>query len=114
MPRHQRAKAEVVIDVLIPIDVVNLAALSIPHKNRIRLVVPIVAGDTKWNASQVRVCAPPPISACAFRRVAISLSSASYILNSITCRSVPCGQFVLPSRADKTKLALSDMKAQLL
>ncbi len=49
MPRHQRAETQVVVDVFVAVDVVNPAALSILHENRIGLVVAVIAGDPEWN-----------------------------------------------------------------
>ncbi len=52
MPGHQRAETEVVVDVFVAVDVVNPASLSILHKNRIGLVVAVVARDSKRDAFQ--------------------------------------------------------------
>jgi len=50
VPRHQRAEAKVVVDILVVVDVVNLAAFSIFHKNWIRLVVAIITGYAERDA----------------------------------------------------------------
>jgi len=47
MPRHQGSETQVVINVFVAVDVVNPAALPVVHKNRIRLVVAIIAGYTE-------------------------------------------------------------------
>ena len=52
MPGHESAEAQVVIDVFVPIDIVNPAAFSIFHKNRIRLVMPVIAGYSERNSLQ--------------------------------------------------------------
>ncbi len=49
MPRHQRAKAKVVIHIFIAINVVNPPRFSILHKNRIRLVVSVIARHAERN-----------------------------------------------------------------
>src|SRR6202012_1449528 len=50
MACHESAEAKVVVDVFVSVDVVNLAAFSVLHKNWIRLVVAVVAGDAERNA----------------------------------------------------------------
>jgi len=50
--RHQRSETQVVIDVFISINVVNAARFSVFHKNRIRLVVPVVTRHAKRNPLQ--------------------------------------------------------------
>ncbi len=52
MPGHQCAEAQVVIDVFVSIDVVNLASLPVLHKQRIGLVVAVVAGNAERDALQ--------------------------------------------------------------
>src|SRR5256885_2847208 len=51
-PRHERAKTQVVIDVFISIDVMNPAGFPVLYKNRIRLVVPVIARHTERNPLQ--------------------------------------------------------------
>jgi hypothetical protein len=50
MPGHQGAKAQVVIDVFVSVNVVNAAALPFLHEDGIRLVVAIVAGYAQRNS----------------------------------------------------------------
>src|SRR2546423_8756125 len=47
MPGHQRSETQIVIDVFVPVDVVNAAALSILDENRIRLIVAVGSWSTK-------------------------------------------------------------------
>jgi len=59
MSGHDRAKAKVVIDVLVAIKIAKLAAARIFHKYRIRIVSAVIAGDAQRNALQVflvRLC----------------------------------------------------------
>src|SRR5438477_263948 len=50
VPGHQRTETKIVVNVFIAIDVVNTAALSILHEERIGFIVAIVAGNAKRNA----------------------------------------------------------------
>ena len=52
MPGHQCAKAEVVIHVFVSVDIVNPARLSILYENRIRLIVPVIAGHAERDSLQ--------------------------------------------------------------
>jgi hypothetical protein len=63
---HECTEAEVVIDVLVAVDVVDFAGFAVLDENWIRFVVAIVAGDTEGDIK--RVCAPLRILACAFRK----------------------------------------------
>src|SRR6267154_1313195 len=47
MPSHQRAEAQVVVDVFVAVEVVNAATFAILHKKRIGLVMAIVAGNAE-------------------------------------------------------------------
>src|SRR5207237_8000510 len=40
----QRPETKVMVNVFVAVDIVNLAALAVLHKYRIRLVVPVIAG----------------------------------------------------------------------
>ena len=51
MPRHQRAKAQIEIEIFVAINVVDVSAFSIANKNRIRIVGAIIAGDAQWQAA---------------------------------------------------------------
>src|SRR2546428_1960453 len=51
-PPHPRPVAQGVINVLVAIDVMNAAAFAILDKNRVRLVVPVIAGNPKRDAFQ--------------------------------------------------------------
>src|SRR5581483_9318267 len=53
MSGHESAKAEVVIDVVVAIQIAEVRALSLFHENRMRLVSTIVAGNAERNAFQV-------------------------------------------------------------
>src|SRR5258707_7712320 len=50
MPSHQRAEAQVVVDVFVAVEVVNAAAFAILHKKRIGLVVAVVFFDSPRDA----------------------------------------------------------------
>ncbi len=52
VPGHQRAEAQVVIDVFVPVDVVNPASLPVLYEKWIRLVMAIVAGNAERDALQ--------------------------------------------------------------
>ncbi len=43
MPRHESAKAQVVIDIFVPVEVAEPAALCVLHKDRIRVVSAVIA-----------------------------------------------------------------------
>ena len=47
MPRHQGAEAEVEVEILVSVDVVDAAAFSIADKKRIRIVSAIIARHTE-------------------------------------------------------------------
>src|SRR5580704_13541236 len=47
MPRHQSPKTQIEIDIFVPVDIMQMPALSIAHKKRIRIVSPVIASDTK-------------------------------------------------------------------
>ena len=53
MTRHERTKAKVVVNVFVAVQVTKLAALSLFHENRVRIIGSIVAGDAQWNAFEV-------------------------------------------------------------
>ena len=63
MSGHQRAETKVVIDIFVAVHVVNAAALSILHEERIGFVVAIVAGNAKRDAFE-----GPLMGGCRFRR----------------------------------------------
>ena len=46
---HQRAKAQVVVDVFIAIDVHEFAAMTFGHEYRIGIVGAVIAGHTEGN-----------------------------------------------------------------
>src|SRR5260370_11794539 len=50
MPSHQRAEAQVVVDVFVAVEVVNAATFAILHKKWIGLVMAIVAGNAEGDA----------------------------------------------------------------
>ena len=52
VPGHQRSETQIVIDVFVPIDVVNSPCFAVFHKNGIRLVMPVVAGNSQGNSFQ--------------------------------------------------------------
>src|SRR5712692_5609893 len=52
MPRHQRSEAQVVIDVFVAVNVVNAAAFALLHKNRVGLVMAIVARNSERDSFQ--------------------------------------------------------------
>ena len=53
MSGHERAETQVVVDVFVAVEVAELAALSLFHKNRIGIVSAIVAGHSQRNAFEV-------------------------------------------------------------
>ena len=53
MSGHQRAEAQVVIDVFVAVEVAKFAALAFFHKDRIGIVSAVVAGDAQRNALEV-------------------------------------------------------------
>jgi len=90
---HQRTETQVVVNVFVAIEIVNTAALSILDKNRIRLVMAIVAGNAERNSLK-----RPFVRRGRFRRAL--LVSGKFLLQRVVhdaapwgCRSVPCGQF---------------------
>src|SRR6266851_2523768 len=52
MPGHQCAKAEVMVNVFVAVEVVNAAAFAILHKKRIGFVMAVVTGDAERDAVQ--------------------------------------------------------------
>ena len=66
MSGHERAETKVVIDVFVAIEIAELAALSLFHKNRVRIVGAIVAGHAQRNAFEVLL-----VSGGGFRRAAL-------------------------------------------
>src|SRR5580765_2709783 len=104
VPGHQCAKAKVMVDIFVVVDIVDSAALAILHKNWIRLVVSVVAGHSERNTSF-----RPLVSRCRFRRAL--LVSCDFVCQCFVqhdespnqaCsapakpapyRSVPCGQY---------------------
>ena len=66
MSGHERAEAQVVIDVFVAVEVAEFAALSFFHKNRIGIVSAIVAGYAQRNAFEVFL-----VSNGGFRRAAL-------------------------------------------
>ena len=53
MPGHERAEAQVVIDVVVAVEIAKLAALAFFHKDRIGIVGAVVAGHAQRNALQI-------------------------------------------------------------
>ncbi len=53
MPGHERAEAQVVIDVSVAIEIAKMRALAFLHEDRIGIVGAIVAGDTQGKSLQV-------------------------------------------------------------
>ena len=47
------AETEIVVDVIVAIEVAKMRALALLHKDRIRIVGSIVAGDTERDALQI-------------------------------------------------------------
>ena len=47
---HQRAEAQVVIDVFVAVDILNLAAVPFRHKNRIWIIRAVIAGYAQRNS----------------------------------------------------------------
>jgi hypothetical protein len=47
VPRHQRPKAQVVVNVLVAVDIRNLAAVSFGNKNWIRIIRPVIARNAQ-------------------------------------------------------------------
>jgi hypothetical protein len=52
MPGHERAEAQIVINVFVSVNVVNPASLSVLHKQWVGFIVPIITGNTKRDALQ--------------------------------------------------------------
>src|SRR5260370_21268274 len=52
MAGHQRAETKVVVDVFVAVNVMNATALSILHKERIGLVMAVVARNSERDAIQ--------------------------------------------------------------
>ena len=53
MPRHQRAEAEVVIEIVVAVEVAEMRALAFFDENRIRVISAVIAGHAERNAFQV-------------------------------------------------------------
>ena len=53
MSRHQRSEAQVVIDVVVAIEIAEVVSLRLFHKDRIRIVRAIIAGNSQRNALQI-------------------------------------------------------------
>src|ERR1700730_7213202 len=47
---HQGAETKFVIEIFVTVDVLDLAAMTLGDKNRIRIISPLVAGDSEGNA----------------------------------------------------------------
>src|SRR5215469_3216365 len=50
MSGHQSAEAEIEVHVFVAIQIVNVAALAVAHKNRIRVVGAVIAGHSERQA----------------------------------------------------------------
>ena len=53
MSRHERAEAEIVIQIFVAIEIAEMAALRILDKDRIRIISPVIAGNTQRQTLQV-------------------------------------------------------------
>src|ERR1700731_3010885 len=94
VPGHQRAEAKVVVDILVSVNVADLAALPFLYKNRIRVIRAVIAGDPQRNALQrTGVCLRR------FRRTLLvnhDFFLKCFMHGSLrySRRSLPCSQYV--------------------
>ena len=89
---HQRAETQVVINIFVAVEVVDFAALSVFHEERIRLVMAVVAGNAQRNPLEGAL-----VRRGGFRRALLVggkfLFECVVHTSSVDGRSVPCGQF---------------------
>ena len=53
MSGHQRAKTEVVVEVVVAIEIAEMRTLAFLHKDWVRIVSAVVAGDAERNPFQI-------------------------------------------------------------
>src|SRR5580704_91155 len=84
VPCHQSSKTKVEIDVLVAVDIVNVTALAVAHKNRIWIVSAIVARDAQRQSFRSSlVCATRTRRALLVRRDFLSKSFVHNILHQL-------------------------------
>jgi hypothetical protein len=47
---HQRAETKVVVDIFVPVDILDLAAVSLGHKDRVRIISAVITGYPERDA----------------------------------------------------------------
>jgi len=55
MPGHERAEAQVVVNIFVAVNVVNLASLSDPSRRGDKAVVPVIADAQRYDAPSARL-----------------------------------------------------------
>src|SRR5206468_2491200 len=53
MPRHQRAKAEIVVEIVVAIQIAKVRASAFLHKNWIGIIGAVITGNAQRNALQI-------------------------------------------------------------
>ena len=53
VPGHQSAKAQIVVNVFVAIEIAEFAARRFGNKDRVRIIGAVIAGDAQWQAFQV-------------------------------------------------------------